>query len=742
MTHKCIICHKEFENDDSLKKHVDEHLSESVLSKPQDEYVDIGNPINEENKPINFKKIFSEEKFEKLIESKINQISDVQEIIEKRNFVEQIKKISQKNPFCYPGYFLDDYFAGMSTVDLQEKYHIWFWMDIHNITHNILKLSETRYTSRKYDENEVGVAKSLNLKIVDWKEKYETFQENSEFFKDEINSLFFDNILQAEILFYLMDDESTVEEIIKSCKNLQEHYDLFHFIDSNHFGKNKFLINSFDEILENDLEDRVNEILIRLKKENIIIRSKNDPKKYGVSFSIDKIKTEIIKRLKISKQMKYTLVRNEITTKFPGLRLIPKFGVFEQSLTELEKEKILHTSFPTTSRVEDSVLFYDEFYQKISIDIHNIETEQKKIPFVGRKIDADQFILELLELDKGDFDDADDQVTRVAGLVLAESVKIQSPHEKISDFDFTIDIKNYDFRPEQLEAIGKLNFKINSEILHVKVMVDEKLSFKKYLELKNKIPPNEQGTIITFQALSDQIKNDMKNDATIQIIDEEGVRVWVSITPQIPARVNSISKITFDHLSGLENKIVKIRSVFYETGIAIVNVFPEMNEATVLARTLEEIPLFVEGANNFNESANEYSDFLTVLFTTSNYDDVIDGIFKNKFDHVMKNLFFKFEFDYNVVELNFAHSNKRDIFNCNCIKYAENNLKFCSHLISALDYVFRHTSKQNRLRKILEIWVTENISIILDRLEITKENYNDREISDFIEGKFKILTDL
>ena len=93
MTHKCIICHKEFENDDSLKKHVDEHLSESVLSKPQDEYVDIGNPINEENKPINFKKIFSEEKFEKLIESKINQISDVQEIIEKRNFVEKIKNI-------------------------------------------------------------------------------------------------------------------------------------------------------------------------------------------------------------------------------------------------------------------------------------------------------------------------------------------------------------------------------------------------------------------------------------------------------------------------------------------------------------------------------------------------------------------------------------------------------------------------------------------------------------------------
>jgi hypothetical protein len=262
------------------------------------------------------------------------------------------------------------------------------------------------------------------------------------------------------------------------------------------------------------------------------------------------------------------------------------------------------------------------------------------------------------------------------------------------------------------------------------------------LELKNKIPPNEQGTIITFQKISDQIKKDMKNDATIQIIDEEGVKVWVSITPQIPARVNSISKITFDPLSELKNKIVKVSSVFYETGIAIVNVFPEMKEATVLVRTLEEIHLFVDGATNFNEFANAYSDFLSILFITSKYDDVIDGFFKNKFNDVSPLDYFKLEFDYNVVELNLSKSKKRDIFNCNCIKYAENNLKFCSHLVSVLDYVFRYSSKQNILRDVLEIWIKENISIILDRLEIDEKNYVNEEVSHFISGKFKILTDL
>ena len=66
-------------------------------------------------------------------------------------------------------------------------------------------------------------------------------------------------------------------------------------------------------------------------------------------------------------------------------------------------------------------------------------------------------------------------------------------------------------------------------------------------------------------------------------------------------------------MSKLENKIVKVTSVFYETGIAMVDVFPDMKEKTVLVRTLEEIPFFIEQTNDFNAYANSYYDFLTFL---------------------------------------------------------------------------------------------------------------------------------
>ena len=48
-------------------------------------------------------KIFSEEKFERLIEPKMNKITDVQEIVKRRNFVEQIKKINPDIIFISPG---------------------------------------------------------------------------------------------------------------------------------------------------------------------------------------------------------------------------------------------------------------------------------------------------------------------------------------------------------------------------------------------------------------------------------------------------------------------------------------------------------------------------------------------------------------------------------------------------------------------------------------------------------------
>ena len=537
-----------------------------------------------------------------------------------------------------------------------------------------------------------------------------------------------------------MDNQLEKDEIITRCKELKNHYDLFGFIDNE-------LSNSFNKIIEIDLEKRVSDIIFGLMKEDIFLRSRSEPKKIFVRFSIDKIKKIIIKELKHGEKIIYSTLRTKIYDQFPGLRLIPGLGVFSTAWRELEDEKIVHIEY-RTSRRNDFVFFLNEDYQKIENEVKSLENTGN-IPFKGRKITPERFIDELLELETGDFGDEDDQVTRMAGLVLAESVKIQSPHEDIPEFDFAINLKDYNFRPEQLDAMSKLNFKINSEIFHMKVMINETLSLKIYEKLREKIPSNEQGVVITFEKIPLNVKKILENDSTIQIIDEEGVKIWASITSVLPSRVNSICKIYFDPISKLKNKIVKVNSIFYETGIALVTVFPEMNEETILVRSLEEISLFEPFPSDFELFSKNYFEFIKILSKLTSKNDLVDGFFKNKFvdDATGSKIKFKLKVADNTVKLNLDKYKTRHIFNCDCFKFIENPLRLCSHLVTALDYVVKSFSyldqtwnDANFLSKALQFLIRENIGIIIDRLEIGvgySELTGDTRIADFVLGVAK-----
>jgi len=463
-----------------------------------------------------------------------------------------------------------------------------------------------------------------------------------------------------------------------------------------------------------------------LSDEEIIKRSRKNPKHLEIELSIDNIKKSIISQLlmnenKLKRNMLKTLIKNE----YPILKLIPGFGVFTVALKELENEEMIYEEYDRLSR-SDSEIFLSTHYLQMQQKITSIDSGENIIPFRGRKITPRKFVNELLELKKGDFNDEDDQVTRLAGLVLAESVKIQSPHEKIDEFDFTMDIKNYQFRPEQIEAIAKLDFKIKSEILHVKVMIDESLSFETYEDLKKKIPPNEQGVIITFNEIPISIKRDIENDETIQIIDEEGILTWVSITPKIPARVNSISKIFYDPLSELENKIVRINSVFYETGIALVNVFPEMNEVTVLARTLEEIELIEATPGNFDTFSENYLDFLEIINSISDDNDQFEAFFKNKIKQIKQNSknHYTATFENHSVMLRLNQNQFDDVLDCSCLQWADNKSQLCTHLIASLDWVIRNSrfldntwnDGYNPMRHTIELFLEYNVSKNLENI--------------------------
>ena len=112
------------------------------------------------------------------------------------------------------------------------------------------------------------------------------------FFENELNELVFDNVLQAEIIFLLMDKEFDKEQIILECKELKNHYDLFRFVDSN-------LANSFNKIIERDLEKKIDDILSGLKKEEVVRRAKFGSRKLVTNFSLDIIKKKNITRITI-----------------------------------------------------------------------------------------------------------------------------------------------------------------------------------------------------------------------------------------------------------------------------------------------------------------------------------------------------------------------------------------------------------------------------------------------------------
>ena len=152
MSRVCPVCDKKIDSMALYDEHMLEHVGDlnQNSTKESDENFHRTYSYDEKISQVDLSKIFSGEKFEKLTEKKILQITDAGERLNRQNFVEKIKKINQKNPFIYLPHFLDDFIQGMTTSELEEKYHIWNWMEHRVVTHNILQFNEYRYISTKF----------------------------------------------------------------------------------------------------------------------------------------------------------------------------------------------------------------------------------------------------------------------------------------------------------------------------------------------------------------------------------------------------------------------------------------------------------------------------------------------------------------------------------------------------------------------------------------------------------------
>jgi len=729
----CPICDKPFDTEDSFLEHLEEHKRQSFLSKPRPVHTSKAKNVSS-RVPINTAHFFGRERLEKMVLPKLQNIEDVSALVHRRNFVEQIKSMISRHPFIYIPYFIEDLLNGVSYKIILDRYYIPSHIHLYNVIKKILGFDRNRYLESQYDD-----AFEMNMKIPSWHDKYQTIKENCEFFKDELLELTFINILRSFIIITTTDYTDTgisQQDIVRNARSLKNNYDRFKFID-------KELQRSFDRYFDAGFDGMVLDVVDELHDARLLRRIPDKPDQFVGKLSIDGLKQDIINELRYKGgSQNATSIRTIMDGKYPSLQLIPGLGVLETALHELADEKLIHIEASPWSG--PGLVFLSDDYQIIQQQLQQFGDGNSE--FYGRKITPDAFINELHDLERGDFADHDDQVTRIAGLILAESVRLYAPHENIPEFDFTMDITNYRFRKEQKEAMKELDFQINANLFHYKVMLDEVITIQKYDLLRKSIPDGEQGVIITFEAIPSQVKYRLDQDKTLQVIDEIGLKTWVKITKKIPARKNSIAKLHRDPISKFEKRIVRINHVDYEDGLASVSVFPEMSEATVLARSLEEIPLNEPTPNDFNEFSSNYEEFLSMLFQTSYPDNITDGLFNrvvlNSVDTKDGSLF---DFAYSKASL---HWNECTMY-CDCVFWTENRLHLCSHMICALEYAFRNrepicqtwNDPNNPMRRLFEAYFKKNVSVTLDRLsgehDEDGEEIDDR-LRNFVHNVLKI----
>ena len=625
--------------------------------------------------------------FYDLCQEKLNQDNSGGEISDRIGFISKIDDSFCLNKLVNVQNFVYDYLSGHTEKDLIKKYMLLNTYQIRRLSHS-LELKREPFGSYK------GTSLKANLQFEEREQRFNFINKYAEIFKDELNLLYTISWSRATIITFLLEQKNhklnefdLVEEAIKACegrtwKNKEE----FERIKN---SLNKLGIKPIDELIEHNIIQKIN--------------LENDFVQLSINEEMIQFENFILKKLKESNgTMLYGRIVGELVEENLLCKYAPLSGIwdpiFEKLIQEgkIKRSKAYHMYRPYQDQISRVELQENK--------IKRIEKEKEQQPqqrkFFGRKIDPETFLDELERLEKGGLDDEDDQVTRIAGMVLLNSNMLTAPSEILEIFDFAMDITDYKFTAEQEEVMAKTKIVLFSKSIHAKVMINERISIILEIidEIKQELPSGEQAIIITNLSPSDseliKLREKLPEDNSIQIIDRGQLLLWTEITPVIPARKNSICQVRYGDNFG---KIVQITSVNYETGMATFEIFPEMNNGSDYIGGLEEIIPSISNLEYYKMAIENYKEILLTLSNLST---------KEKFNIAMslkiKNItildrdreresfapVYKKEFDFGdeITQLN--DMNKPKItYDCTCEYSKKENINrsLCEHQIASLN---------------------------------------------------------
>lgn len=525
--------------------------------------------------------------------------SDPEKIVIANKFITLAARISTRFPLLFLPKFLDEFMDGTFTKKLIKKYHIHSSNEYQMLVVDMLKMPVKR--SRNPDKNNMRI-NMANKKLA---AQYTVFSEAAKKFHPQLTEMHHCNILRTILVHAILERDlitsDEIEEVVRSTYSSMS-------------GQINVLASAgplerFEAYIGEGLSEKIYRVAGQLAKDSYITRLDGDvssPRKYT------EIKAKVYDKIRNSKEgISYSSLKTFVTNNFPLIRFCLDTGLLDRALASLDEDgkTVRKRAFWMHAPYSDQ-FFSKENYEAIMNLMKEEMLKAGRTKFFGRRMTPDMFVSELKSLDPGDIDDQDDQVTRIAGLVLSNSALLQSPRETSPQFDFVVDLSSYEFRPEQERLMNDIEFKITSKILHCKVMIDRRVTPKTIDQLHDSVPSGEQAVVFTCRPVSPAVAKMTREDPVVQVVDEDAIRKWSGITPVIPCRRGSAARVKYGDDAG---RIVLIKALNYESGRATVDILPDHKESTLPIGSLEEIDLHASSPDELELVTDEYIKFLHML---------------------------------------------------------------------------------------------------------------------------------
>lgn len=480
-------------------------------------------------------------------------------------------KSNKKYPLLFLPDFVEDLINGVYSRRMMDKYHIHTYNDFYLLASTILKFDGQRFKSHNEERREENLVKQ------GWRRQHDLLASQFRLFRPQLVDMLNCSVLRALVAHTVLRQQYIPYNSIKTF--VLESYDTL---------KTRFHMPqdaAFEDYIGDGFEDKIDSAIACMAQESLLTSIEGDvstPAKYT------HMEIRIRNIIENSRDgVRYQGLVTKILREFPLLQMLPGRDEIDSILDNLERSEsiICKRAFWKFAPYSNLIFSFDSYRSRVE-EMRAQLVALGRTKFFGRRITPDQFISELQTLDLGDIGDRDDQVTRMAGLILSDAALLQSPAEHVPGFDFVVDFANYNFRTEHVEMMKRLDFDMRSKTLHCKVMINDEITMHKIDELCSVIPDGEQGVVFTCRSVHPDIRQRARDNRTMQIIDEDGIRAWCSITSTIPCRLNSVARVMYGDSRG---KAVAVRSVNYESGMATVEVAPDRGEITLPIGCLEEI---------------------------------------------------------------------------------------------------------------------------------------------------------